>query len=188
MGWWNPLKNPLRPLIEVAYSVQAFDWSGQVRPESCQVVVCLTACLFVCMFSTAQLCYSACGSGIRCLLWWIVLFPEEGKSLSLSDGCKRESMVIKGLFLCAGNLSGWVSCYELYLYYIKTQNRMAHEFNLSSSAPMNKLFCSLSVSCQSDAKGRGREWMRLGDWLYYSCPARYQSSFKCIKMGLCLKF
>ena len=41
VGWSNPLKNPLRPLSEVAYSVQAFDWSGQVRPESCQVVVCL---------------------------------------------------------------------------------------------------------------------------------------------------
>ena len=41
VGSSNPLKNPLRPLSEVAYSVQAFDGSGQVRPESCQVVVCL---------------------------------------------------------------------------------------------------------------------------------------------------
>ena len=41
MGWSNPLKNPLRPLSEVAYSVQAVDWSDQARPESCQVVVCL---------------------------------------------------------------------------------------------------------------------------------------------------
>ena len=28
VGWSNMLKNPLRPLSEVAYSVQAFDWSG----------------------------------------------------------------------------------------------------------------------------------------------------------------
>ena len=45
VGWSNPLKNPLRPLSEVAYSVQAFDWSGQVRPESGQVVVCLLLCM-----------------------------------------------------------------------------------------------------------------------------------------------
>ena len=28
MGWSNQLKNPLRQLHEVAYSVQAADWSG----------------------------------------------------------------------------------------------------------------------------------------------------------------
>ena len=33
VGWSNPLKNLLRPLGEVAYSVQAFDWSALRRPR-----------------------------------------------------------------------------------------------------------------------------------------------------------
>ena len=36
VGWSNPLKNPLRPLSEVAYSVQAFDWSSGKETETTQ--------------------------------------------------------------------------------------------------------------------------------------------------------